>query len=179
MRLHQTFKEVNPSYEVNLWTPKNITETTFPLTYSLLYTAVEHEKYDSVSYKAAIGDFARIEVLYQFGGFYFDFKVEALRPFDPFRKYEILFNGPDSVNGYESIKYFGNPSGAEKNNYHFHFLLTRIFSPDTFIVSNHNFVWETGAFNHMYAFTWEEVYTVPGFGFQLLHPGWALGVREF
>ena len=87
MRLHQTFKDVNPSYEVNLWTPENITETTFPLTYSLLYTAVEHEKYDSVSYKAAIGDFARIEVLYQFGGFYFDFKVESLRPLDPFRKY--------------------------------------------------------------------------------------------
>ena len=40
MRLHQTFKDINPSYEVNLWTPENITETTFPLTYSLLYTAL-------------------------------------------------------------------------------------------------------------------------------------------
>ena len=40
MRLHRTFKEVNPSYEINLWTPENITETTFPLTHTLLYTAL-------------------------------------------------------------------------------------------------------------------------------------------
>ena len=93
--MHRTFKEVNPSYEINLWTPENITETTFPLTHTLLYTALEYEKFDNISYKAAIADFARIEVLYQFGGFYFDFKFEALRPLDPFRKYEILFNDGD------------------------------------------------------------------------------------
>lgn len=64
MRLHQTFKEKNPDFEVNLWTPKNITEETFPLTYSYLLTLFEHEKFEGISYKAGISDLARMEILY-------------------------------------------------------------------------------------------------------------------
>ena len=100
MRLHQTFKDNHPDYEVNLWTPANITSENFPLTHTMVYTALEHEKFDTVSYKSGIADMARVESLYQFGGFYFDFKYESLRPLDPFRKYEIVFNDCDSGNFY-------------------------------------------------------------------------------
>ena len=155
MRLHRTFKEVNPDYEVNLWTPKNITEQTFPLTHTLLYTALEHEKFDSVSYKSAIADFARVEALYQFGGFYFDFKYEALRPLDPFRKYEILFNDGDQNNQYQGFRYVGCTAGAEPKNYHLRFVLTRIFDSDTFDLSDHRFGKLTGSYNYLPAFTEE------------------------
>ena len=112
MRLHHTFKEVNPEYEVNLWTPKNITEETFPLTYNLISAGLEYEKFDDIVSKTAFADFARVEVLYQQGGFYFDFKFEALRPLDPFRKYEILFNECDYTHKYKAINYFGASAGA-------------------------------------------------------------------
>ena len=79
MRLHQTFRDNHPDYEVNLWTPANITEENFPLAHSMIYAMVEHEKFDTVSYKSGIADLARIEVLYQYGGFYFDFKDESLK----------------------------------------------------------------------------------------------------
>lgn len=153
MRLHRTYKEVNPTYEVNLWTPENLTAKHFPLTHSMMYTAVEHEKFDIISYKAAISDLARIEACYHYGGFYFDFKSEALRPLDPFRKYEILFNDGDQTNQYRGFRYMGSVSGAEPNNYHLHFLLTRVLNSDTFDLSNHLFNKETGTWNYVYAFT--------------------------
>ena len=100
MRLHQTFRDNHPDYEVNLWTPANITEENFPLTYSMAHTMLEHEKFDAVSFKSGIAYLARIEALYQFGGFYFNFKYESLRHLEPFRKYEILFIDCNPTNYY-------------------------------------------------------------------------------
>ena len=100
MRLHRTFKEVNPDYQVNLWTKDNITEENFPSTFSLLSTALEYEKHNEYPYKVAIVDIARVELIHNFGGFYFDLKFEAIKPLDPFRKYELIFSDTDQWNNY-------------------------------------------------------------------------------
>ena len=113
-----------------MWTRNNITEENFPLTFSLLYTAFEYQKFSDFAYNVAIVDVARVELMYNFGGFYFDLKFEALRPLDPFRKYEILFNDYDQSSQYRGIKYFGGIAGAEPKNYHVNFILNRIFTPD-------------------------------------------------
>ena len=78
----------------------------------------------------AIVDLARVEIMYNVGGFYFDLKFEALKPLDPFRKYEILFNDYDQTSRYKRIEYFGAIAGAEPRNYHMNFILNRIFSSD-------------------------------------------------
>ena len=119
----------------------------------MIYTALEHEKFDNVSYKSAIADLAKVEVLYQFGGFYFDFNYESLRPLDPFRKYELVFNGMDFTNFYGKIEYFGATVGAEPRNYHLAFILSKIWNPDTFDLSDHHFNKLTGSYNYVPAFT--------------------------
>lgn len=138
-----------------MWTPANITEETFPLTYNLIYAGIEYEKYDNIVSKTAFADFARVEVLYQYGGFYFDFKFEALRPLDPFRKYEVLFNDCDNTHNYQRIKYFGASAGAEPKNYHLNYLLSLLFTPDTYDLANHQFNANTGSWNYPYAFSEE------------------------
>ena len=101
------------------------------MTFSLLYTAFEYEKYNDYSYKVAIVDVARVELMYNVGGFYFDLKYQAIRPLDPFLKYEILFNDYDQTNQYKEIRFLGGITGVEPRNYHLYFILTRIFTPDT------------------------------------------------
>ena len=66
----------------------------------MAYTMLEQEKFDTFSFKSGIADLARIEALYQFGGFYFNFKYESLRHLEPFRKYEILFIDCNPTNYY-------------------------------------------------------------------------------
>ena len=153
-----------------MWTKDNITESNFPETFSLLYTAFEYEKYNEYSYKVAIVDLARVELMYNVGGFYFDLKFEALRPLDPFRKYEIIFNDYDQGNNYREIRFFGGIAGAEPRNYHLNFILNRILSSDMVDWSTHMFIHTTGSFNYIYGFTSEEMFTVPGLGFHLFIP---------
>ena len=66
----------------------------------MIYAMVEQEKFEKFSYKAGISDLARVEAVYQNGGFYFDFKDESLRHLEPFRKYKILLNDCDLYNSY-------------------------------------------------------------------------------
>ena len=140
------------------------------MTFSLLYTAFEYEKYNDYSYKVAIVDVARVELMYNVGGFYFDLKYQAIRPLDPFLKYEILFNDYDQTNQYKEIRFLGGITGVEPRNYHLYFILTRIFTPDTVNWSSNMFIYTTGGYNYIHGFTEEEMYKVPGVGFQLLVP---------
>ena len=61
---------------------------------------LEQEKFETISYKAGVSDLARVELLYQIGGFYFDFKDESLRHLEPFRKYKILWTDLDWASSY-------------------------------------------------------------------------------
>lgn len=82
---------------------------------------------------AMAADLLRYELVLRFGGFYIDFKFEALKPLNNFLKYEVMFIDYDI----QSIR-FGNPRAmgngafaAVKNNYHLNFLLTEIVNEYT------------------------------------------------
>jgi mannosyltransferase OCH1-like enzyme len=60
------------------------------------YSQFETSKYfDSCRSRAAIADLVRLEVLYQFGGFYIDWDCEPIRPLDPLRHYELIVGTED------------------------------------------------------------------------------------
>ena len=64
----------------------------------------------------------------RFGGIYLDFKTEALKPLDPFLKYEIFFIDMDyTQNGYGNPRFIGNTFiGSIPNNYYLNMILTEI-----------------------------------------------------
>ena len=75
-------------------------------------------------------DLFRYEIVYRLGGFYVDFKFEALKPINQFVKYEAVFIDYDVA----EIR-LGSPRaigigimGATKNNYHLGYLLTEILN---------------------------------------------------
>lgn len=49
--------------------------------------------------------------MYRHGGIYCDFKAQAVRPFDGFLKYEIVFNDADFT-----VKHYGNPTNVGNGN---------------------------------------------------------------
>lgn len=91
LKLQETLKEKNPGFEVYLWREENITADRFPISHAISWKIHEFEKTSPRSYDALLADFVRYEVLLNFGGIYFDFKTEGMKPLDPFLKYEIFF----------------------------------------------------------------------------------------
>jgi hypothetical protein len=68
-----------PDYEIIEWNEDNYDVNKIP------YTA---EAYAAKKY-AFVSDYARFDILYQYGGLYFDTDVEVIKPFD-----DIVANGP-------------------------------------------------------------------------------------
>ena len=110
-------------------------------------------------------------LLYNEGGFYFDLKYEAPKALDLLRCINFFFAECDNANFYRAIQYFGNLAGMEPMNYYLSFVLNRIFSPDTFYLTDHKFHKLIGSWNYAHAFTNQEIMKVPGFDFQLLISG--------
>jgi len=73
-----SWKKYFPNFEIKEWN-----ETNYDV-YKISYTG---EAYDAKKY-AFVSDYARFDILYQYGGIYFDTDVEVIRPFDT-----ILNNG--------------------------------------------------------------------------------------
>lgn len=61
-----------PDFKFKLWTEKNITRTNFPLTYDMIQSLFEADKYVRYSRLATIADLMRHELMYREGGFYLD-----------------------------------------------------------------------------------------------------------
>lgn len=73
-----SWRKYFPDYEIKEWNEDNYDVYKIPYTKQ----AYEAKKY------AFVSDFARFDILYQYGGIYFDTDVEVIKPFD-----DILKNG--------------------------------------------------------------------------------------
>lgn len=116
-----------------------------------------------------ITDILRLEILNKEGGIYLDFKVECLKPLDPFLKYEIFFNDMDYTEyGYGEPRFVGNTfMGSRSNSYYLKFILSEIILEEFVSPYSIHIPRMTGAYKLRTAFNLRELFTVVGFGFQL------------
>ena len=100
-RYIEGWKEKCPDYEIIEWNERNydVSKNKY------MAQAYEEKKWGFVS------DYARLDLVYQYGGIYFDTDVELLKPLDNLLELEMFC-------GFESTKYvnFGIGFGAEKEN---------------------------------------------------------------
>ncbi len=68
----ESWKKFFPDYEIKEWNEDNYS------VYKIPYT---QQAYDAKKY-AFVSDYARFDILYQYGGIYFDTDVEVIKPFD-------------------------------------------------------------------------------------------------
>ena len=96
-----SWRRVMPDYEIKRWDESNYD--------------FQKNKFMANAYKQKkwgfVPDYARLDIIYNYGGIYFDTDVEALKPFDEFLKYPAFC-------GFESEHFinFGHGFGAEKGN---------------------------------------------------------------
>ena len=94
------WKAFCPDYEFVEWNMDNYDLTIHPF----LIEAKEHKQW------AAASDYARLDIVYQYGGIYFDVDVELIRNID-----ELLYN--TAFFGFQDLRYVGTGLGfgARKN----------------------------------------------------------------
>ena len=92
-----------PEYEIRCWDESNFDINQIPF----MKDAYEHRKW------AFVSDVARILLVYQYGGFYFDTDVEVVRSYE-----DILMNSPSGFLGIEGTQCVNTGLGfaAEKGN---------------------------------------------------------------
>ena len=78
----ESWKKFCPDYEIREWNEKNYDISKAPL---YVRQAYEIKKW------AFITDYARLEIVYQYGGIYLDTDVELLRSLDAFLQYDGFF----------------------------------------------------------------------------------------
>lgn len=74
-----SWRKFFPDYEINEWNEDNFDVNSIPFTKQ----AYKHKKY------AFVSDYARIKIIYEHGGIYFDTDVEIIKSMD-----DIINNGP-------------------------------------------------------------------------------------
>lgn len=118
----ESWKKFCPNYEIIRWDESN---------YNVYKNRYMSQAYNSKKW-AFVTDYARIDIIYQEGGIYFDTDVELLRPFDVFLHWRMFC-------GFESDKFvaLGLGFGAVKKEPILKDILT--------IYDNMNFIQENGA----------------------------------
>lgn len=100
----ETWKQYCPDYEIKLWNEKNYD--------------IRQNQYMEQAYKVGkygfVPDYARLDIIYQYGGFYLDTDVELLKSLDGLRKYSAVmgFERYENILGVAT----GQGFGAEKEN---------------------------------------------------------------
>lgn len=79
MKCINSWRKFLPDYEIKEWNESN---------YDVHKTLYIHEAYEAKKY-AFVSDYARFDILYQYGGIYFDTDVEVLKSMD-----DIIERGP-------------------------------------------------------------------------------------
>lgn len=97
-----TWKKYCPDYEFKLWNEDN---------FDINGNAFCRTAYEQGAW-AFVSDYARLAVISQFGGFYFDVDVEILRSIDPLREHRA-FVGIEQLDGRVNT---GLGFGGEKDN---------------------------------------------------------------
>lgn len=92
-----SWRKFLPNYEIKEWNESN---------YDVHKIPYIHEAYEVKKY-AFVSDYARFDILYQYGGIYFDTDVQVIKPMD-----DIIAKGP--FMGREAgswMKVYGRPNG--------------------------------------------------------------------
>lgn len=94
-----SWKRVCPDYEIMEWNAKN---------YDYEKNVFMKQAFESKKW-AFVSDFARLDVIYQYGGIYLDMDVELLKTLDPLLKFRAFFNfgtqnDIDLGSGFGSVK---------------------------------------------------------------------------
>lgn len=84
----ETWKKYCPDYEIICWNEDN---------YDIKKCSYMHEAYQAKKW-GFVPDYARLDIIYQYGGIYLDTDVEMLRPWDELLSYEFFC-------GFESREY--------------------------------------------------------------------------
>lgn len=123
----KTWKKYCPDYELKLWNEKNYD--------------IHKNQYMEQAYKAGkygfVPDYARLDIIYQYGGFYLDTDVELLKSLDGLRKYPVVM-GFEKYDGKLGVA-TGQGFGAEKGNSSIRMLME--------IYDRRNFVRRDGTYN--------------------------------
>lgn len=140
----ESWRRVMPDYEIKRWDESN---------YNFKKNAFTANAYGQKKW-GFVPDYARLDIIYNHGGIYFDTDVEALKPFDEFLKYSAFC-------GFES-NYFvalGLGFGAEKGN--------KIIKEFMQTYENTNFkisdkiLKQTSLYTKMHAKKWQEENCLP------------------
>ncbi len=139
-----SWRRVMPDYEIKRWDESNydFQKNTF------MANAYKQKKWGFVT------DYARLDIIYNYGGIYFDTDVEVLKPFDEFLKYPAFC-------GFES-KYFiawGLGFGAQKGNKIIKELMLKYENSDFKI--NENILKQTSFYTKIQANKWQKGGCVP------------------
>src|SRR5699024_3155952 len=100
-----SWRKYCPDYEIIEWNENN-----FDINQNMYIKQAADEKR-----WAFVSDFARLDVIYRFGGIYLDTDVEIIRNLDPLLRNKA-FVGIDNVTGEEYSINTGLGFGAEKKN---------------------------------------------------------------
>lgn len=123
----ESWKKYCPDYEIKLWNEDN---------YDISKNLFMKQAYDNKKF-AFVPDYARLDILYNYGGIYFDVDVEVIKNIDSLLEHKGFF-GLGEAEG----KYYvscGLGFGAEKNLPLLKELMT--------VYENNNFVLEDGTMN--------------------------------
>ena len=96
-----SWKKFCPDYTIMAWTEKNYDIASAPL---YVRQAYEAKKW------AFVSDYARLQIIFENGGFYFDTDVELLRSPDSLRSYAVFFGFEDDCHVATGLGF-----GAEKH----------------------------------------------------------------
>ena len=140
----ESWQRVMPDYEIKRWDESNYD--------------FHKNKFMANAYKQKmwgfVSDYARLDIIYNYGGIYFDTDVEALKPFDEFLKYSAFC-------GFES-KYlinFGVGFGSENNSKIIEGLM-KIYEHEEFKIDN-DILKLTSFYTKVQADKWQKAGLVP------------------
>ena len=85
----ESWKKIMPDYEIKRWDESN---------YDVNKNSFVKEAYENKKW-AFVSDYARLDIIYNYGGIYLDTDVEVIKTFDDLLEYELgeevqLFNAP-------------------------------------------------------------------------------------
>ena len=90
--LEKSMRDMHPSFEYKLWKYENLTRENFPHCYDSINKIIRASQGKRAkNYVSLAAGIMRIEILYHYGGIYFDYKVEPFKSMIPFLKYEQFF----------------------------------------------------------------------------------------
>lgn len=115
-----TWKRVCPDYEIIEWNAN---------TYDCEKNIFVKQAYEKKKW-AFVSDYARLDVIYRYGGIYLDMDVELLKDFEPLRQFDAFFNY-----GMRHMVELGSGFGSVKHN-PFIGTLLKLYENDEFLDKN-------------------------------------------